>query len=113
MRKSCYDCVRKHLGSAAVFIKEFKMGYPRYDIFVIGELEHAADECLEANRDLANCIREHRILWMPDQSHAIPFEALSSYIQACVLMEGKGVPELPKDVTAGIDMLALHGDTRP
>ena len=63
MRKSCYECVVKHLGSAGVFIKETMMGYPDYDIWAIGELEHAADECLDANQDLALTIREHRLKW--------------------------------------------------
>ena len=115
MRKSCFDCVRKHLGSAGVFVKETQLGYPDYDIWVIGELEHASDECLRDHQELAACIREHRLAWTEDRAHAIPFEELNRYIKACVLAENAGMPypELPKDVLDGIDLEVPHGDTRP
>lgn len=115
MRKSCFDCVRKHLGAAAVFIKEMAMGYPDYDIYAIGELEHAADESLDTHRELALVIREHRILWMEDSHYLIPFEALNAYIKDCALALTQGIPfpEIPKDVLKGVDLKSLHGDTRP
>jgi hypothetical protein len=119
MRKSCYECVRKHLGSAGVFVKETKMGYPNYDIWVIGELEHAADECLEANRDLAMAIREHRLAWTEDKNHKIPFEALNVYVKDCMLAEEADMqpPVLTEEILQGITgengELSVHGDTRP
>lgn len=119
MRKSCYSCVKKHLGSAGVFIKETKMGYPDYEIFVIGELEHAADECLEENRDFADVIREHRLAWTEDRSHVIPFEAMNRYINACVMAAENDLPPLvvPQEVMEGLPThdgrLDVHGDTRP
>lgn len=119
MRKSCYDCVVKHLGSAGVFLKETKMGYPDYDIWVIGELEHAADECLEKNPELAMVIREHRIAWTNLRNHRIPFEAINRYIKYCILAEKSGVdyPVVPDDVLEGLPVengnLVTHGDTRP
>ena len=119
MRKSCYSCVLKHLGSAAVFIKETKMGYPDYDIYVIGELEHAADESIEENRDLAEAIREHRIAWTEDHGHMIPFEAINRYIKCCILAEKSDIGHLkvPDDVLEGIKnedgSMIIHGDTRP
>lgn len=115
MRKSCYDCVRKHLGSAGIFIKETKMGYPNYDIWAIGELEHAADECLEENPDLALIIREHRLRWMEDHSHRIPIEELNSYIKACASAEEN--LKIPRDVLGELvnedGDLSLSNDTRP
>lgn len=119
MRKSCFDCVRKHLGSAGIFIKETKMGYPDYDIWVIGELEHAADECLEKNKDLAEVIREHRLAWMSDSSHVIPFEDINRYVKNCVLADESGIPmpEIPDEILTGITdesgHVVKHGDTRP
>ena len=115
MRKSCVDCVRRHLGSAAIVIKEMAMGYPHYDIYAIGELEHAADESLALHRDLALVIREHRILWMEDSSYLIPFEELNAYIKDCVLATSQSIPfpAIPKEVLNGVDLKSLHGDTRP
>ena len=117
MRKSCYACVLKHLGSAGVFIKETKMGYPDYDIWVVGELEHAADECLRDNPELAAVIREHRLAWMDDHSHFIPFEALGRYVHACELSPAGNTPMPPEDTMQGLDVdggrLHVSGDTRP
>lgn len=119
MRKSCFDCVKKHLGSAGIFVKETKLGYPDYDIWVIGELEHASDECLREHKDLAEVIRAHRIKWMNDNNHIIPFEELNKYIKTCQLAAASNIvyPELPHDILIGIqdengDFLK-YGDTRP
>lgn len=119
MRKSCYGCVVKHLGSAAVFIKETAMGYPDYDIYVIGELEHAADECLEINKDLAAVIREHRLMWTSHRDHQIPFEDLNRYVKCCILAEKSNIetPAIPEELLIGLPVidgkLDPHGDTRP
>lgn len=119
MRKSCFDCVVKHLGSAGVFVKETKMGYPDYDIWVIGELEHAADESLEEHSELAAVIREHRLAWMSDHRHRIPFEEMNRYVKACVMSKDEGIPypcvpdELLDGISDGDGKLVTHGDTRP
>lgn len=118
MRKSCFECVLKHLGSAGVFVKETKMGYPKYAIWVVGELEHAADECLEVHRELAMVIREHRIAWY-EKRHAIPFEAIGEYVEVCMSAEYQGIPfpEIPQEMYEGLEMEdgkpVFHGDTRP
>lgn len=119
MRKSCYECVRKHLGSAGVFIKETELGYPDYDIWVIGELEHASDECLVKNKELAQIIREHRLAWTNDKSHVIPFEKINRYIKDCILADNSGIPTpvIPEDLSEGLESesgsVVIHGDTRP
>lgn len=119
MRKGCYDCVKKHLGSAGVFIKETKLGYPDYEIWVLGELEHAADESLEKNQELAQVIREHRLSWYENRKHIIPFEALNRYINCCIMAEQEGIdcPAVPEDAMEGLEradgVLLTHGDTRP
>lgn len=120
MRKSCLECVAKHLGSAAVYIEEVAMGYPNYFGFAYGELNHAASECFEIAPDLAWAIREHRIKWADtrrDKSpHRIPFEAMFSYID---LMEiAKETLEVPEEIYRGLNVddkgkLDVHMDTRP
>lgn len=122
MRKSCLDCTAKHLGSAAVFIKECMMGYPNYWGYVLGELDHAADECLRGCPRLAMAIREHRLRWLDtwkdEQPHMIPFEAMFDYIEA--VKETGEVIELPfeSQVFSGLKKdpqgrVLLTFDTRP
>ena len=101
MRKTCLECVMKHLGSAAVFIKETEMGCPFYRGYVYGELDHAADECFDEHPYLAMCIRQHRINWSTKQKYKIPFESLFDYID---MLERTGSDiEIPDSVMAGID----------
>lgn len=83
MRKSCWSCVIKHLGSAAVYDSEIKH-YPDFQIYLIGELHHASLECEEVNPDLADVLRVWRIF--KDGRHGtanIPYEGLYNYIDIC------------------------------
>ena len=107
MRKSCLECVVKHLGSAAVYIEECELGYPNYFGYAYGELNHAASECRSAYPDLAWAIREHRIKWAEsrkdDKPHQIPFEALFAYIS---ILEDVGADDpvgLTEEVLVGLD----------
>ena len=120
MRKSCLECVLKHLGSAAVYVEEVQMGYPNYFGFVYGQLDHAASECVEEIPDLAWAIREHRIRWAETRRnahpHRIPFEALFDYIDT--VEEIGGAIDVPQEVYAGLpagpDGRPLFSmDTRP
>lgn len=120
MRKSCLECVIKHLGSAAVYIEEVQMGYPNYFGYVYGQLDHAASECIEEIPDLAWAIREHRIKWANtrrnEHPHKIPFEAMFDYIDT--VEEVGEVLEVPGDVYAGLDegddgRPVFSMDTRP
>ena len=43
-RRSCIDCVEKHVAQAYVLSKEFFQGYPEYISMVIGHLGEAIDE---------------------------------------------------------------------
>lgn len=121
MRKTCLECVAKHLGSAAVYIEEVAMGYPLYFGYVYGELNHAASECLAEYPDLAAAIREHRIRWSAtrgepiEKQHLIPFEALFDYID---LLERAGSVEIPEEVLEGLPRnedgkVVYSMDTRP
>lgn len=104
MRKSCLECVAKHLGSAAVYIEECRLGYPNYYGYVYGELDHAASEAVAQFPDFAWAIREHRIMWAntrkTDKPHAIPFEAMFAYIESVMMAEE--VLEVPEEVLSGI-----------
>ena len=120
MRKSCIECVLKHLGSAAVYIEEVQMGYPNYFGYVYGQLDHAASECIEELPDLALAIREHRIRWSEtrrsDRPHRIPFEAMFDYLDT-VEEVGDDVT-IPKEVYYGLEIApdgrpVLSMDTRP
>ena len=120
MRKSCLECVLKHLGSAAVYAEEVAMGYPNYFGYVYGELQHAASESLEECPDLAWAIREHRIRWSATRNdkkpHRIPFEAMFSYIS--MLEESESSISVPDEVYEGLPRnedgtVAFSTDTRP
>ena len=119
MRKSCLDCVVKHLGSAAIYIEETQSGYPNYYGYVYGELAHAASECLEDHPGLSMAIREHRIKWgltRDGKQHVIPFEAMFDYIE-CMRSAGTDLC-VPDEVYAGLDRgedgeVVFSMDTRP
>lgn len=120
MRKSCLECVAKHLGSAAIYIEEVSMGYPNYFGFAYGELSHAASECFEIAPDFAWAIREHRIRWAETRKdkvpHRIPFEAMFDYIDTVIsAKEAVAVPdEVYKGLILGDDgKPKFHMDTRP
>lgn len=123
MRKSCLECVAKHLGSAAVYVEECELGYPNYYGYAYGELAHASSECRESYPELAWAIREHRIMWGATRSsekpHKIPFEAMFNYIavlsgiedeSANVAVPAEVYEGLPKD-DKGVVQFSM--DTRP
>lgn len=64
-RKSCIECVVKHLGAASVLIKEYRDGYP-HKMFAIGHL-HEAEEESQAWPGLCKLIREERIQYFQDK----------------------------------------------
>lgn len=122
MRKSCLECVAKHLGAAAVYIEEVRSGYPNYYGYVYGELDHAASECLEEVPGLAMAIREHRIRWAATRKdsvvHRIPFEAMFDFIDAMEVVGSKVKMEVPEEVYAGLPRdkdgcVMFSMDTRP
>lgn len=98
MRTTCYDCGMKHLGSAAVADIEVCMGYPQFKLWVIGNLDHAAQELYESNPALAMLIREHRLSWQErDGDYKIPYEELAGFVDTCKKAEacGLNLPEIP------------------
>lgn len=122
MRKSCLECVAKHLGAAAVYIDEVQSGYPNYYGYVYGELDHAASECLEEIPALAMAIREHRIRWAETRKdlvvHRIPFEAMFDFIDSMEIVGSKMKIDVPEEVYAGLPRdengcVIFSMDTRP
>ena len=81
MRKYCIDCTLKHLGSAAIQIEECLDGYPNFDIYVIGNLDQAAQEIRELSPEMGQIIRSHRVHWMENHYYKIPFEDLSAVLK--------------------------------
>lgn len=118
MRKSCIDCCKKHLGSASVIEDEIHNGYPAYELYFLGHLDQAASEIMKLSKRLATVIREHRIKWMNDHFHQIPFEELWSNLETLSNMTDEEIKDfVPYDVYEGLWMkendLVQTGDTRP
>lgn len=122
MRKSCLECVAKHLGSAAVYVEECELGYPNYYGYAYGELVHASSECLADYPDLAWAIREHRIKWGETRSsekpHRIPFEAMFDYIAVLESLTDEANIAVPVEVLEGLETndkgkVVYSMDTRP
>ena len=62
MRKFCLDCTIKHLGQAYVLHGEVEQGYPEHILGVIGHLAEASEECIGASKELADKIRQYRLI---------------------------------------------------
>lgn len=118
MRKSCIDCCKKHLGSASVIEDEIRNGYPAYELYFIGHLDQAASEMSRDFPRMSKVIREHRLKWMSDHSHDIPFEELWENLNAMSQMTDEELSDFtPFDVYSGIGgeygEMNETGDTRP
>jgi hypothetical protein len=62
MRNYCLHCTIKHLGQAYVLQGEVTQGYPEHILGVIGHLAEASEECVGVSKDLADKIRQYRVL---------------------------------------------------
>lgn len=71
-RKSCLDCVRKHLAQAAVLMEEAAQGYPEHRWLAVGHLAEASAESVVDYPELAAEIRKHRLAYMEDKNYKIP-----------------------------------------
>lgn len=60
MRPSCLNCVRKHLGQAAVLLAESRLGYPDHVWLAMGHLAEASDELVADYPQMAAAIRTER-----------------------------------------------------
>jgi len=75
MRKSCLNCVGKHLAQACILISESELGYPHHKYYAIGHLAEASDEAIQLWPDLAREIRAARKLY-EDEDTVIKFDYL-------------------------------------
>src|SRR5512140_3805830 len=84
-RKSCIDCVRKHIAQASVLLDEAQLGYPHHRWLAVGHLAEAEAECLDEYPEFAKRIRECRLAVMKsfDCSKSACLEML--LIEACVV----------------------------
>lgn len=96
-RPSCLDCVRKHLGQAAVLMDEARQGYPHHRWLAIGHIGEAASECLSAWPELAAELRRHRVRYMEDSTYEVPVMDLI----AKVCERADGSPCAAEDVAPG------------
>lgn len=96
-RKSCLDCVEKHLGAALVQLTEIREGYP-YRLLVIGHLHEAAEES-QAWPELEREIRAARKKYQANGTIP-PFEKLELMIRDIRTPRPKrgitSVPVVPK-----------------
>ena len=115
MRTACLDCTLKHLGEAAIWDMEVQQGYPQFRIYVVGSLAHASTEVHKVNPALAMVIREHRLAWMEDMKHDVPYEALGTFVTALQALPDNAArvaTTVPEECREGL-LGELTGDTRP
>lgn len=86
----CLDCVIKHLADAKINNEEALSGYPDHSLDVIGNLSQASNECIGASKELAEEIRQHRLLYMADNSHKIPYYILYNKVRELISSIGCG-----------------------
>ena len=90
MRKYCLDCVIKHLGQAFVNHIESENGYKNHELLVIGHLAEASEEVYGVSKDLADEIRQYRLMYIKDKSVNIPYFELYEKINALIEKQGCG-----------------------
>lgn len=90
MKRYCLDCVIKHLADAKITQEEALMGYPEHILDTIGNLSQASLECYGASPELADEIRQYRLLIMEDNAHEVPYYELYNKVKALISEKGCG-----------------------
>lgn len=90
MREYCLNCTIKHLSQAFITQIECNLGYPDHAIFVIGHLAEASEECYAISPELADEIRQYRLLFMEDPKIDIPFFSLYNKVKKLIIEKGCG-----------------------
>ncbi|MFC1453688.1 hypothetical protein ACFLQL_00725 [Verrucomicrobiota bacterium] len=67
MRKTCLNCTRKHLANAEALLDEAAMGYPSFFWLAIGQMDQASSELIKTYPDMANIIRDRRVLMIENR----------------------------------------------
>lgn len=84
-RKSCLDCVRKHLAQASVLLDEAHLGYPHHRWLAAGHLAEAESECLDEHPEFAIKIRECRLAVMRSHTESKNACIETLLIEACII----------------------------
>ena len=83
VRRSCLECVEKHIGAAWVLYSEYKNGYP-YRVLIVGHLHEAEEESREYPELHENIRRERKNF----QRGLVPdFEGLANLLKKVSVSE--------------------------
>ena len=72
-RAFCARCGIKHLGQAAILLKEACMGYPLHVYYAMSHMAEASDELVAMMPDEANAIRNERLKLEDSLKTGVPY----------------------------------------
>ena len=72
-RDFCPRCTIKHLGQAAILVKESAMGYPLHIYMSLAHMAEASDELVAMMPDEANAIRDERLKLEDSLKTGVPY----------------------------------------
>ena len=81
-RKSCMDCVEKHISQAYILSKECLMGYPEHITYVVGHLGEAIDEIPQELTALKETLEFCLAKTNYDRKAFVPLGALIAHLNA-------------------------------
>lgn len=94
MRDFCLNCVIKHLSQAFITHIESESGYPNHIYLTIGHLAEASEECFGVSKELAEEIRQYRLILIEntvkDQPTQIPYFDLLNKTKQLIKEKGCG-----------------------
>lgn len=90
MRKPCLNCVIKHLAQAYVLKIESENGYPAHIFLTIGHMAEASEEVYGVSVELAEEIRQYRLMLMEDNKFEVPFFELYEKVKNLINVQGCG-----------------------
>ena len=73
-RPFCARCAIKHLGQAAILIKESCMGYPLHVYYALAHMSEASDELVAMMPEEANTIRDERLKLEDSLRTGVPYQ---------------------------------------
>jgi len=88
------------VADAAIADDEMNQGYPRFKMYVAGNLSHAASEIVEFYPELAQLLRAHRLRFCEAPfTHKVPYEGLAEFIDMCAACHGNAsLPCIPPEL---------------
>jgi hypothetical protein len=76
---------------------ESYLGYPDHILLTIGHLAEASEECVGASQELADEIRQHRLLLMDNKFYEVPYFILYNKVKLLIQEKGCGNCQSAKD----------------